>query len=49
MPRSNDPAATDHLIAIVEDGGLARSDGTLGLVKDSEHLSVNSIGVSICS
>jgi len=30
MLRSNDPAAADHLIAVVKDGGLAGSDGALG-------------------
>ena len=32
--RSHDPAAADYLVFLIEDGGLAGGDGTLGLVEE---------------
>ena len=34
----SDPAAADHFIVVVEDGGLARGDGALGLVEGCNNL-----------
>lgn len=41
FPVLDDPSATDNLILVVEDSGLARRDGALRLIKDYSHPAIS--------